>query len=61
MYRCLIPICDRDVQSKVSYVRLVRVAGSEQKNDIQERCKATGVTAEILGSTHPDYLYLMWK
>jgi len=60
-YPCLISICDRDIQSKVSYVQLVRVPDSGQKDNIQARFKATGITADILVSAHRDYLYLIWK
>jgi len=58
---CLISICDRDIRKKVSHVQLVRVDSLAQKNDIQKRYKAAGVTAEILGTSHSDHLYLMWK
>ncbi|PUU83575.1 hypothetical protein B9Z19DRAFT_1118917 [Tuber borchii] len=60
-YPCLISICDRNIQSKVSHVQLVRVTRPGQVDDIQRRCKATGVTTDILGTAHSDILHLMWK
>ena len=58
---CLLSICDRDIQDKVSHVQLVRVPEFCQLNGILERFKATGATRDILGRAHTDHLFLMWK
>ena len=58
---CLISICDKNIQNKVSHVQLVRVDNSDKLIDIQERCGAAGATCEILGAAHDDHLFLIWK
>ncbi|PUU83577.1 hypothetical protein B9Z19DRAFT_1118919 [Tuber borchii] len=61
-YPCLISICDRDIQNKVSHVQLARVDTDKELVDIKERFGAAGATRDILGHAHDsDYLFLMWK
>lgn len=58
---CLISICDKNIQNKVSHVQLVRVDDDRKLVDIRERCGAAGATRDILGAAHTDHLFLMWK
>ncbi|KAG0125146.1 hypothetical protein HOY82DRAFT_572292 [Tuber indicum] len=57
----LISICDRNIKRKVSYVQLLRVGETEQKDLIQSQCGATGATDNIAGSAHNRCLFLLWK
>ena len=58
---CLISICDKDIQSKVSRVQLVRVTNAGQLDEIRKLCMATGVTDCIFGVADADWVYLMWR
>ena len=58
---CLLSVCDKDIQNKVSHIQLVRVASDKLLDDILERFKATGATPDFLGPGYQDYLFLMWK
>jgi len=60
-YPCLISVCDRDIRRKVSHIQLLRVSQTDRRDSIQRECGATGVTDDIVGSAHNDYLFLMWK
>ena len=58
---CLISMSDKDIQSKVSHVQLVRVTKTGELDEIRKLCMATGVTDCIVGLTGADFVYLMWK
>ena len=60
-YPCLISICDKNIQNKISQVQLVRVNGPLKLVELRVRCGAAGATRNILGSAHTDHLFLMWK
>lgn len=58
---CLISVCDKDIQNKVSHILLARADGAGQMTTIRKRFGAAGSTSDILGSVSSYQLFLMWK
>ena len=57
---CLISICDKDIQKKVSHILLVRVDKTKKLAEIERRFGAAGATGDLFGPGY-DRVFLMWK
>lgn len=58
---CLISVCDKTIQRKVSYVQLVLAETAGYIDKIRKQCLAAGATEDFFGYVYTYRLVLMWK